>query len=136
MQGSVRGNGSAGGDFSADFSITTPIVIGPTLDQIQAVVFTPSCASAGCHSGPSGNPLPTGLDLSNADASLAALVGTPSVQQPTIMRVAVNDPDNSYLIQKLEGIAATGNQMPVGQPALDSAVIAEIRLWITNGALR
>lgn len=131
------GNGVAGGDFSANFSISTPVVIGPTLDQIQAVVFTPSCATAGCHTGPAGNNLPAGLDLSDADARLASLVGVFSIQQSAILRVAASDPDNSYLIQKLEGSAATGGPMPSGgQAALDQAVIADIRLWITNGALR
>ncbi len=130
------GNGTAGGDFQATYAITTPIVIGPTLDQIQAVVFTPTCATVGCHTGPAGIILPSGLDLSDADASFAALVGVPSLQQAGILRVAANDPDNSYLIQKLEGNAATGLQMPLGLAALDPAVIAEIRQWITDGALR
>ena len=62
------------------------------------------------------------------------LVGVPSSQNAAISRVAPTDPDNSYLIQKLEGNA--GTQMPLGGAALDPAVIAEIRLWITNGALR
>jgi len=130
------GNGTAGGDFQATFAISTPIVIGPTLDQIQAVVFTPTCATAGCHTGPSGAILPSGLDLSDADASFAALVGVPSLQQAGILRVAATDPNNSYLIQKLEGNAATGLQMPFGLSPLDPAVIAEVRQWITDGALR
>jgi len=133
------GNGTAGGNFQTGFTLTTPIVIGPTLDQIQAVVFTPTCATVGCHTGPTGVILPSGLDLSDADASFASLVGVggvPSIQQVGILRVAPTDPVNSYLIQKLEGIAATGLQMPIGSPPLDPAVIAEIRQWITNGAPR
>jgi len=134
--GFPSGNGTAGGDFRASFSVSTPIVIGPTLDQIQAVVFTPSCATAGCHDGPAGNPLPAGLDLSDADASLASLVNVPSVQQPTIMLVVPTDPDNSYLIQKLGNMPSTGAQMPLSRPALDPAVIDEIRQWILDGAVR
>jgi len=99
-------------------------------------VFTPTCATAGCHTGPSGAILPSGLDLSDADASFAALVGVPSLQQAGILRVAATDPNNSYLIQKLEGNAATGLQMPFGLSPLDPAVIAEVRQWITDGALR
>ena len=133
------GNDTAGGDFQAVFTITTPIVIGPTLDQIQAVVFTPTCATVGCHTGPAGVVLPTGLDLSDADASYLSLLGVlgmgePSLQNGAILRVAPNDPDNSYLIQKLEGNA--GTRMPLGRPALDPAVILEIRNWIAAGALR
>ena len=131
------GNGVAGGDFSLDFTISTPVVIGPTLDQIQAVVFTPTCATVGCHTGPAGGPLPTGLDLSDADASFMSLVGIASVQDPMLQRVTAGDPDASYLIRKIEGNAGVGTVMPPPprQP-LDPAVIAEIRQWITDGALR
>ena len=128
------GDGIGGGDFEAQFSISTPVMIGPTLDQIQAVVFTSTCSTGGCHSGPTGNVLPTGMDLTDADASFAALVGISSLQQPAILRVAAGDPDNSYLIQKIEGNA--GVRMPFGGAALDPAIIAEIRQWITDGALR
>jgi len=133
--GFPSGNNFPGGDFSITFTVAAPIVIGPTLGQIQAVVFTPSCATVGCHTGPSGNPLPGGLDLSDATASLAALVGIPSTQQPTIMLVAPNDPDNSYLVQKLGNMPLTGSQMPLGAAALDPAVVADIRQWIQDGAL-
>ena len=36
------GNFVAGGDFVAQATITTPVVMGPTLPQIQAIVFGPS----------------------------------------------------------------------------------------------
>ena len=64
--------------------------------------------------------------------SYAQLVGVASSQNPGILRVAANDPDNSYLIQKLEG--AAGARMPLGAAPLDPEVIAAIRLWIANGA--
>ena len=127
------GNGTEGGDFEATFAIASAAMIGPTMEQIQAVVFTPSCATAGCHTGPAGNSLPGGMDLSGVNASFASLVGVASIQQPAILRVAAGDPDNSYLVQKLEGNA--GSRMPAGgRPPLDPAVIAEIRQWITDGA--
>lgn len=132
------GNSAAGGDFVVTFTISTPIVLGPTLDQIQAVVFGPICS--GCHTGPTGVALPAGMNLSDADASYDALVGpggvgVPSTQEPTIMRVLPGDPNNSYLIQKMEGNAATGNVMPPSG-MLAPATIAEIRQWITDGAQR
>ncbi len=131
------GDGVAGGDFRAQFQIVTPVTIGPTLDQIQAVVFTPSCATAGCHTGPAGNNLPAGLDLSSADASFGSLVGIPSQQEAAILRVAAGDPDNSYLVQKIEGSAATGTLMPPpGRAPLSADEIAAIRQWITDGAMR
>ncbi len=127
------GDGTAGGDFESTFTLTTA-TSGATLDEIQAAVFTPSCA--GCHSGPTSNSLPSGMDLTDADASFDALVGVASLQQPAILRVAAGDPDNSYLVQKLEGTAATGGRMPVGGPFLDQATMDDIREWITNGASR
>jgi len=130
------GNGTAGGDFAAIFEINSAPPIGTTLDEIQAAVFTPSCATAGCHTGPIGNSLPEGMDLSDADASFASLVGITSQEDLTFIRVDQFNPDGSYLIQKLEGTASTGAQMPVGGLPLDQAIIDNIRTWIANGAER
>lgn len=128
------GDGTAGGDFVAEFTIAAAAPSGATLDDIQATVFGPTCS--GCHSGPTGNSLPSGMDLSSADASFASLVGIASLQQAAILRVAANDPDGSYLVQKLEGTAASGSRMPLGGAPLDAALIADIRTWISNGAQR
>jgi hypothetical protein len=76
------------------------------------------------------------LDLSSADASFANLVGVSSLQQIAILRVVIGDPDNSYLIQKLEGTAASGSTMPLGAGPLAPSVIADIRQWIAAGAQR
>ena len=124
------GNGVQGGDFVATFVVQAPV----TLDQIQAAVFDVSCA--GCHSGPTSSSLPSGLNLSTADDSFAALVGIASIQVPALSRVAAGDPDNSYLIQKLEGTAAVGGQMPLGGTPLAQETIDDIRRWITEGAQR
>lgn len=129
------GDGEEGGDFEATFSLDVP-VSGATLDELQASVFTPSCAVSGCHSGPTGGALPAGLNLSSADASFANLVGVASLQQPALSRVAAGDPDNSYLVQKVEGTAASGSRMPLGGGALDQALIDDLREWISNGANR
>jgi hypothetical protein len=116
----VPGGGSAPPPLSADF------------DSIQANVFTPICSV--CHVGGSA---PEGLRLDAAD-SYNLLVGVPSTEVPSIMRVKPGDPDNSYIIQKLEGHAAVGAQMPDGcpttQPCLSADTIAFIAQWITNGA--
>jgi hypothetical protein len=130
------GDGAAGGDFEAQFTVAAPAEMGPTLDEIQANVFTPTCSVSGCHTGPMGDTLPGGMDLTNADASFANLVGVPSIQVPELSRVEAGDPDNSYLIQKLEGTAAEGEQMPFGGTPLDQAVIDDIRQWIADGAER
>jgi hypothetical protein len=98
------------------------------LQSIQDQVFTPICTQ--CHTGASA---PVGLRL-DQDSAFAMLVNAPSTEQPALNRVTPGDPDGSYLIQKLEGTAAVGGQMPLGQPALPEATIAVIRQWIANGA--
>jgi hypothetical protein len=101
-------------------------------DSIQANIFTPICSV--CHIGGGA---PEGLRLDAAD-SFNLLVGVPSTEVPSLMRVKPGDPDNSYIIQKLEGHAAVGAQMPFGcpstQPCLTPATIAFVAQWITNGA--
>jgi len=98
--------------------------------SIQQHVLTPICTV--CHAGAAA---PQGLRL-DASNSYALLVGIPSTEVPSILRVKPGDPDNSYLIQKLEGHAAVGARMPFGGPYLDAATIAIIRQWITDGAQR
>ena len=131
------GNGVAGGNFSSAFTVTTPVTLGPTLDQIQAVIFTPSCATAGCHNGTT---MAAGLSLADADTSYGELVGEFSNQagQMNVLLVAPGDPDASYLIRKMENAAGiTGNVMPPpGRTPIPQADIDQIRLWITNGAQR
>ena len=100
------------------------------IDSIQAHVFTPICTV--CHAGANA---PHGLRLDAAD-SYNLLVGVASVEVPSLLRVKPGDPDNSYIIQKLEGHAAVGARMPFGGPYLSTDVIAVIRQWITDGALR
>lgn len=97
-------------------------------DSIQAQVFTPICTV--CHIGAGA---PHGLRLDAAD-NYNLLVGVASAEVPSVLRVKPGDPDNSYLIQKLEGHAAVGARMPFGGPYLASDVIAVIRQWITDGA--
>ncbi|MDH4049852.1 MAG: hypothetical protein OEW68_16830 [Gammaproteobacteria bacterium] len=124
------GDGTAGGNFVAEFSVQG---IQPTLASIQDSVFTPTCAP-GCHTGPPGPGLPSGMDLSSAAASYASLVGVASVEQPSILRVAPSDANASYLIHKIEGTAAVGGRMPLGGNPLPQETIDAIRLWIDQGA--
>lgn len=124
------GDGAEGGDFVADFEVQG---IQPTLASIQSNLFTPTCSA--CHTGPAGPNLPAGMNLSSAAASFASLVDVASLQQTSILRVAADDADNSYLIHKLEGTATVGERMPQGGPILDQATIDVIRAWIDAGAL-
>ncbi len=127
------GDGLEGGDFVVVFDVQG---LQPSLDSIQANIFSPTCAVAGCHTGPTGPNLPSGMDLSSANASFASLVNVASVESPTTRRVAAGDANNSYLIHKLEGSAAVGARMPFGGPFLEQSNIDVIRLWIDSGAAR
>jgi methionine-rich copper-binding protein CopC len=114
---SSSASSSSSGTLTADFT------------SIQDNVFTPICTR--CHIGASA---PEGLQL-DAAHSYGLLVGVPSVEQPSVLRVDPGDPDNSYLIQKLEGAPTiSGGQMPLGGPYLPQATIDVIAQWITDGA--
>ena len=118
---------------SAAVTVTVGNALPVTLAEIQAEVFGPRCS--GCHSGPAGNVLPSGLDLSTAANSHANLVNVTSLQT-MLDRVEPGNPDDSYLIRKLEGGPdIVDSQMPAGGPFLNQATINKIRQWITEGAL-
>jgi hypothetical protein len=102
----------------------------PDLASIQANVFTPLCTQ--CHVGANA---PQGLRL-DAASSYDALVGVASSEVPSLLRVEPGNPGRSYLLQKLEGRAAVGDRMPLGQPPLPDATVLVIRQWITDGAPR
>lgn len=104
------------------------VPLAATLASIQANVFNPSCIV--CHSGASA---PLGLRLDAAN-SFTALVGVASRQDGSVQLVAPGNPDASYLIRKLEGTAAEGEQMPLGGPPVPQATIDFVRQWIADGA--
>jgi len=107
------------------------IAAATTLTQVQQAVFTPRCS--GCHNG-SGGGLPGSMDL-RAGNSFANLVNVASVESAGLMRVKPGEPQNSYVIHKVEGAASiTGSRMPLGGPFLDQATIDEVKSWITSGA--
>ena len=123
------GNGTEGGDFVTRFTVAVP----SALDQIQASIFGPRCAS--CHSGAGSISGIPDMDLRNADAAFATLVDVTSFQDGNFIRVVPFQPDDSYLVHKLEGNATVGGFMPpTGMlPAADIALILQ---WITDGAER
>jgi hypothetical protein len=121
----------SGGDGSGLPPVLPPGAFGPNLSEIQANILTPSCATTGCHLGAGA---PQGLRLDEAN-SYGMLVGIASSEEPSILRVAPGDPNNSYLIQKLEGSTSVGAQMPLNAPPLEQASIDVVRQWITDGAI-
>lgn len=139
MVGTVASIGGCGGGSGAGLDANgRPIGEGadpsgpllPNYASIQSHVFTPICSV--CHAGGSA---PQGLRL-DASNAYAMTVGVSSAEVPSILRIKPGDPDNSYLIQKIEGHASVGARMPYGGPYLDAATIAMIRQWIANGAVQ
>ncbi len=109
-----------------------PIPINPPaasqFQEIQDTVFTPICTQ--CHIGANA---PHGLRLDAAN-SYALLVNVNSDEVPTLKRVNPGNADQSYLVQKIEGSAAVGSRMPLGQSPLPQDRIDLIRSWIAAGA--
>jgi hypothetical protein len=112
----------------------------PTLASIQQEIFETtdlagrnSCVS--CHTTVGRVP-PQGLNL--AGDSHAALVNVPSRQRPDLMLVKPGDPENSYLIHKMEGRPGiSGTRMPRnGPPFMTEGQILVVKRWIEIGAPR
>ena len=86
--------------------------------------------SSFCH----GEGVAANLDLREGN-SYAQLVNVPSAEVPTAFRVEPFNPDDSYLICKLEACPwMIGGQMPLIGGPLDQSVIDVIREWIDKGA--
>jgi Ca2+-binding RTX toxin-like protein len=113
---------------NADFVVVNPVVTPVNyVAQIQPI-FDARCI--GCHVGATA---PHGLRL-DADNSYSRLVNVASQEVPQLMRVEPGDPDNSYLVHKIEGTADVGGRMPLNQTPLTQAQITLIRRWISEGA--
>lgn len=110
-----------------------------TLQDLRDNVFTPNCS--GCH-GNSGGMTITGGAVTNeqvhaellAPAEAAGATG----DSVGLNRVEPGEPDNSYLIHKLQGepgiLGTPGGRMPAGGDPLDAGLIQMVRDWITFGA--
>ena len=113
---------------NADFVVVDPVATGVDYDSQIQPIFSSRCTS--CHSG-GGAPQGLRLDAAN---SYANLVNVASREVPSLERVEPGNPDDSYLVQKVEGTAAVGGRMPLGGSPLSAAQIELIREWISEGA--
>jgi mono/diheme cytochrome c family protein len=103
-----------------------------TLAELQQNIFGAICTN--CHTGANA---PRGLRLDSEDNSYAFLVNQAADEIPDLMRVNPGNPDQSYIIKKLEGTSdIVGGRMPLGGPYLSEAQINQVRSWISNGAPR
>jgi len=102
------------------------VVLPPTLDNIQATILTPSCATSGCHDTAS-NAGGLKLDYGN---SYASLIGITATKNNAKIRVTPGDSTNSYLVDRikgLDGIMPQAGSLVQGQ-------ISQIANWIQAGA--
>jgi hypothetical protein len=115
-----------GGDKGTD----TGGALEPTLTNVQAEVFTPSCGiSTVCHAAPGSS----GLVLDEGE-SYSHLVGVDSADLPGNTLVIPGDSAGSYLVAKLNGdVGIAGDQMPVGA-ALEPDRLQLVIDWIDAGA--
>jgi hypothetical protein len=121
-------------------SITGPTPdLAPTFSSIQQTIFSatdPSgrLACTQCHTD-QGRVPPAGIVLLEGRA-YQSLVGRPSTGKPGATLVIPGDPDNSYLVKKLEGATdIVGLRMPRNNgPFLTEGQMLVIRRWIRDGA--
>ena len=113
--------------------------LAPTFASIQKEIFNTQDSSGRlacvqCHTNVGRNPS-AGLNLIDA-TSYGVLVGRPSANKPGEVLVIAGDPDNSYIVKKLEGAASiAGVRMPRGTgPYLTQGQMLVIRRWIQAGA--
>lgn len=112
----------------------------PTFTSIQREIFDTTDSSGRtaciqCHAPVGGRAAAAGLNLTSG-TSYASLVNVPSPIKAGAIRVIPGDPDNSYLVHKLEGRSdILGQRMPRGQgPFLTQGQMLVIRRWIEQGA--
>ncbi len=107
-----------------------------TLSQDVQPIFTGNCVFSGCHTGSApqeGMSLGEGQTFSN-------VVNVAARQLPGMSRVTPNQPDNSYLVHKVQGthldvgVGGSGSRMPLNRSPLSQSDIDLIRAWIQAGA--
>ena len=105
--------------------IEQPITISPTFSDIQNKIFNKSCAVSGCHDG--------SIYPTLKESAFNKIVNRQSSKG--ILLIKPNDPDNSYLLQKVSvNGKINGSRMPLNNPPLSKEAINAITEWINNGA--
>ncbi len=103
----------------------------PTFSSISELIFSKKCALYTCHSPAyyhkSGN-----LDLSSKDAYFS-LVNVKSIVFPDKFRIKPGDPENSNLINRLEGTVLAG--IALERNSISKEEIKILRKWIKDGAV-
>lgn len=114
-----------------------PVQVAPTLSSIQDQIFTTRCSVLACHD----NNTPASMLNLVTGASFGELVGvtpiTTTARNAGKKLVDPGNPDNSFLLDKLNGNLGTGDGalMPLNKFPAWPEEIAPIRQWIMDGAL-
>ena len=109
-----------------------------SFDRIQRQIFNQSCAVGGCHDSESAST--AGGLLLEMGASYPGLVDVPpfngAARAGGLLLVDTGDPENSFVLHKLEGTLAPGfgRRMPADGPRIAGHLRALIREWIASGA--
>lgn len=105
--------------------------------QIQPI-FTQSCALSGCHGSGNLQPPQKPMNLS-AGQAYTNTVNVSSAQLGSMDRIEPGQPDQSYLVHKIQGthlqVGGSGVRMPASGNFLSQSQIDLIRNWISQGAL-
>lgn len=112
----------------------------PTFSSIQHEILETTdtsgrAACTNCHTDAGGRNPSGGFNLRH-DLAYAALVGMAVREKAGAVRVIPGDPENSYVIAKLEGRPGiSGERMPrTGGPYLTAGQITILKRWIELGA--
>jgi len=113
----------------------------PTFASLQHEIFETTDAAGrvactNCHTNIGRNPA-GGMNLVH-DLAYDQIVNVPSRGKPSATRIIPGDPENSYLVQKLEGRPGiVGLRMPFsGAPFLTDGQMSILKRWIAIGAPR
>jgi hypothetical protein len=97
-------------------------------EDVQDIFERNGCTASGCH----GTFAASELSLA-AGSAYGEIVNVPAVSEDFLL-VEPNDPQNSYIVIKVEGRHTVGSRMPLSGVPLDAIDIANLRNWIVQGA--
>lgn len=122
---------------AADMALSFPVPAGcntataATGTAAYMVLNSAGCTGSGCHNAGQTPVFASQTTFMSATIGKASTAG--------MNYVVAGDPDHSYLLYKLGGLAAKvpgggGAQMPQGKTPLTAAQLCTIYQWIKNGA--
>ncbi|HUE30931.1 MAG TPA: hypothetical protein VMR79_08640 [Verrucomicrobiae bacterium] len=139
LTGCAGSGGGGGGGGTPKPACKPPATPSVSFSMDIQPIFNRSCALVSCHSGA----VPAQAQDLTAGAAYRQLVNVASTEQPRLKRVKPGEPNNSYLVRKIEGGPnISGVLMPNGCPSspasgaqcLTADEIAAIVQWVTECA--